>query len=231
MATYKHILFDLDHTLWDFETNSRETLFELYDMYDLQRHRMFTREDFANTFREVNTILWDLYDRNEIDRNYIRTRRFEMILTQLGLGPGDVPEDISSVYLSICPTKGNVIPDTFEVLDYLKPHYNLYIITNGFDDIQDIKLHSSNLKGYFDKVFTSEAVGYKKPSKEMFERAVEWIGTDKNSCIMVGDNIETDIKGAINASLDIIFFNPGRVVHALPVTWEITSLLELKKIL
>lgn len=175
LAKYKHILFDLDHTLWDFETNSRETLYELFDIYDLQRYQLFNREDLANTFRQVNTILWDLYDRNEIDRTYIRTRRFEMVLTRLGLKPEDVPENISSVYLSICPTKGNVIPDTFEVLDYLKPNYQLYVITNGFDDIQDIKLHSSNLKGYFDKVFTSEAVGFKKPSKEMFER--QWNGS------------------------------------------------------
>lgn len=231
MTRYKHILFDLDHTLWDFERNSMETLVELFDFYDLGRFKKFNCQDFTNKFREVNTVLWDLYDRNEIDRYYIRAFRFQMILKQLGLEDEDIPPDISEVYLRICPTKGNVVPDTFEVLDYLKGQYKMHIITNGFDDIQDTKLNSSNLKGYFDKIFTSEAVGFKKPSKEMFEKAVEWIGTDKKSCVMVGDNIETDIKGAINASLDVIFFNPDKLLHDLPVTYEIASLLELKTIL
>ena len=231
MASYRHILFDLDHTLWDFERNTMETLNELYHFYDLGRFKKFNNQDFANKFKKVNTLLWDLYDRSEIDRSYIRAYRFEMILTELGLDEKDIPDDISDVYLKICPTKGKVIPDTFEVLDYLKGRYQMHIITNGFDDIQDTKLNSSNLRGYFDKVFTAEGVGFKKPSKEMFEKAVEWIGTDKRSCVMVGDNIETDIKGAINASLDIIFFNPDKVPHDLPVTYEITSLLELKTIL
>ena len=107
----------------------------------------------------------------------------------------------------------------------------MHIITNGFDDIQDTKLNSSNLRGYFDKIFTSEAVGHKKPNKEMFNKAVEMIGVDKKSCLMIGDNLETDIKGALNADLDVIFFNPDNLEHDLPVTYEIRKLLDLKSIL
>ena len=228
---YRHLLFDLDHTLWDFEKNSGETLVELYHFYDLQRYGKFSPDDLLKKFKEVNTILWDLYDRNEIDRAHIRKNRFKMVFTQLGLTEQDVPPDISEVYLSICPTKSNVIPDTFEVLEYLKGKYLMHIITNGFDDIQDIKLNSSNLRGYFDKVFTSEAVGYKKPSKEMFEKALEIIGAQKKSCVMIGDNLETDIKGALNASLDVIYFNPDKIPHELQLNYEIHSLLELKTIL
>lgn len=228
---YKHLLFDLDHTLWDFDRNSGETLLELYHFYNFKRYNKFSRDDFLQKFKEVNTILWELYDRNKIDRMYIRENRFNMVLTQLGLREQDVPQDISEVYLSICPTKSNVIPDTFEVLDYLKGKYQMHIITNGFDDIQDTKLNSSNLRGYFDKIFTSEAVGFKKPSKEMFEKAVELIGTQKKSCVMIGDNLETDIKGALNAALDVIFFNPDHIKHDLQLTYEIQSLLELKNIL
>ena len=228
---YQHLLFDLDHTLWDFERNSGETLLELYHFYNFQQHHKFSSDDFLQKFKDVNTILWELYDRDEIDRMYIRKNRFKMVLTQLGLSEQDVPQDISDVYLSICPTKSNVIPDTFEVLDYLKGKYQMHIITNGFDDIQDTKLNSSNLRGYFDKIFTSEAVGFKKPSKEMFEKAVELIGTEKKSCVMIGDNLETDIKGALNASLDVIFFNPDHIKHDLQLNYEIQSLLELKTIL
>lgn len=231
MADYQHILFDLDHTLWDFERNSQETLEELYHYYKFNRYDKFSIDEFVNTFREVNTLLWELYDRDEIDRSFIRSRRFRMVLTQLGIPEKEIPEDISDVYLSICPTKGNVIQDAFIVLDYLKDRYQLHVITNGFDDIQETKLNSSNLKKYFSRVFTSEAVGFKKPSKEMFEKAVEWIGTDKRSCVMVGDNLETDIKGAINANLDVIFFNPGKISHDLPVTFEIDRLADLKSIL
>jgi putative hydrolase of the HAD superfamily len=228
---YKHLLFDLDHTLWDFEKNSSETLSELYQYYDFEQYEKFSIIDFQEKFKEINAILWDLYDRNEIDRMYIREKRFKMVLTQLGLTEEDVPLDISKVYLSICPTKSNVIPDTFEVLEYLKGTYQMHIITNGFDDIQDVKLNSSKLRGYFDKVFTSEAVGFKKPSKEMFEKAVETIGTQKKSCVMIGDNLETDIKGALNASLDVIYFNPDNIPHDLQLNYEIHSLLELKTIL
>ena len=228
---YTHLLFDLDHTLWDFERNSSEALIEVYDFYDMQRFGAFNSQEFIDKFKEINTILWEQYDRDMIDREFIRTRRFEMVLTQLGIEARDIPPGISDTYLSICPTKGNVIPDAFEVLDYLKGSYNMHIITNGFDDIQDTKLNSSNLRGYFDKIFTSEGVGHKKPSREMFNKAVEIIGVDKKSCLMVGDNPETDIKGALNADLDVVFFNPDSLPHNLPVTFEIRKLLDLKSIL
>lgn len=228
---YSHLLFDLDHTLWDFERNSTEALNEVYLFYNMQRFNAFSCQEFVDKFKEVNAILWEKYDHDEIDREFIRTRRFEMVLTRLGLKTADIPDDISNTYLSICPTKENVIPDAFEVLDYLKGSYQMHIITNGFDDIQDTKLNSSNLRGYFDKIFTSEGVGHKKPSKEMFNKAVEMIGVDKKSCLMIGDNLETDIKGALNADLDVIFFNPDNLEHDLPVTYEIQKLIDLKSIL
>jgi putative hydrolase of the HAD superfamily len=228
---YSHLLFDLDHTLWDFERNSSEALNEVYSYYNMQHFNTFSSQEFVDKFKEINTILWEKYDRDEIDREFIRTRRFEMVLSQLGIKNEDIPDGISNTYLSICPTKGNVIPDAFEVLDYLKGSYEMHIITNGFDDIQDTKLNSSNLRGYFDRIFTSEAVGYKKPSKEMFNKAVEMIGVDKKSCLMIGDNLETDIKGALNADLDVVYFNPDNLEHDLPVTFEIRKLRDLKAIL
>jgi len=114
---YSHLLFDLDHTLWDFERNSSEALDELYLFYNMQRFNTFSSQEFVNKFKEINTILWEKYDRDEIDRDFIRTRRFEMVLSELGIKPEDIPSDISNIYLSICPTKGNVIQDAFEVLD------------------------------------------------------------------------------------------------------------------
>jgi len=229
--TYKHILFDLDHTLWDFEKNSTEALLEVYDHFQLSRHNKFTAVEFILKFKEVNASLWDQYNLNKIEKEYLRNERFKLTLEGLGIQENEIPPEIGEIYIQLCPVKPHVIPHSFEVLDYLKPKYKLHIITNGFDDVQDIKLSHSKLKNYFDFIFTSERAGHKKPSKEMFEKAIEWLGADPEECIMIGDNPVTDIQGAINASLDVIYFNPGNLPHSLPVTYEIRSLIELKNIL
>ncbi len=231
MKKYKHILFDLDHTLWDFEKNSTEALLEVYEHYQLNRHDKFSAIEFVLKFKEINASLWDQYNLNKIPKEYLRNERFKLTLVDLGIQEGDVPLDIGEMYIKKCPLKGHVIPHSFEVLDYLKPKYQLHIITNGFDDIQDIKLSHSKLKNYFDFIFTSESAGHKKPSKEMFKKAIELLNAKTEECIMIGDNPITDIQGAINASLDVIYFNPEKIPHNLPVTYEIRSLLELIKIL
>ena len=231
MKSYKHILFDLDHTLWDFERNSSEALIEVYNIFNFSKVDKFSSSAFVNQFKEVNANLWDQYNHDKIDQEYLRNERFKIVLAELGLKPEEVPENIGEVYLQICPTKGNVIPFAFEILSYLKEKYQLHIITNGFEDVQDTKLISSNLKDYFEKVVTSERVGYKKPSKEMFNKAIEWIGGDKKEFIMIGDNIDTDIKGALNADLDVVYFNPERIPHELEVSYEVSSLNEIMLIL
>jgi putative hydrolase of the HAD superfamily len=228
---YKHILFDLDHTLWDFEKNSTEALLEVYEHFHLDRFGLFSPLDFALKFKEVNALLWEQYNLDKIEKEYLRNQRFRLVLTSLGIEEEKVPPDIGRIYIEICPVKGHVIPNAFEVLDYLLPKYNLHVITNGFDDIQDLKLVHSKLRDYFDTIITSESAGHKKPRKEMFERAIELIGTTADDCIMIGDNPITDIQGAINASLDVIYFNPENVSHDLPVTHEIRNLLELTRIL
>lgn len=229
--TYKHILFDLDHTLWDFEKNSTEALLEVYDHYQFSRYNKFTAIEFVLRFKEVNASLWEQYNLNKIEKEYLRNERFKLTLKGLGIREDEIPFEIGEMYIRLCPVKPHVIPHSFEVLEYLKPKYKLHIITNGFDDVQDIKLSHSKLKDYFDFIFTSERAGHKKPSKEMFEKAIEWLGADVDECIMIGDNPVTDIQGAINASLDVIYFNPENIPHTLPVTYEIRSLIELKKIL
>lgn len=231
LKKYTNILFDLDHTLWDFEKNSEEALRDLFNSYQMALYNKFTPEDFVYRFKEINGTLWDQYNRNLIDKDYIRNERFKMALTSLGLNESEVPEGIGEVYLKICPVKPHVIPYAFEILDYLHEKYRLHIISNGFDDVQDTKLTQSRLKEYFELVITSETAGFKKPSREMFEKAIELIDAPREECIMIGDNLETDIKGAINASLDIIYFNPDEIPHDLNVTYEISSLRDLKKIL
>ncbi len=228
---YKHILFDLDHTLWDFEKNSTEALLEVYEYYRFGENNKFTAIEFVLKFKEINAALWDQYNLNKIAKEYLRNERFKLTLMELGIQENEIPPDIGEMYIMRCPVKPHVIPHTFEVLDYLKPKYKLHIITNGFEDIQDIKLSHSNLRSYFEFIITSERAGHKKPSKEMFEKAIELLEANAEECVMIGDNPITDIQGAINASLDVIYFNPENVPHDLPVTHEIRSLLELTEIL
>ena len=232
MKKYKHILFDLDHTLWDFDKNSTETLHELYDKYEFKNYEKFTHDMFVDKFMEVNTYLWHLYDSNKIDRIYLRKERFKLVLTALGVEEQHVPPEIGEVYLSICPTKPHVVTYAYEILEYLKDKgYGMHVVTNGFQDVQDIKLISSNLKDYFDHIITSETAGHKKPNPDFFEYTLNLIGSPREECIMVGDNPDTDIKGALNFDLDVIFFNPRLRPHDFKVTYEITALEEIKNIL
>ena len=231
MKKYKHILFDLDHTLWDFEKNSTETLHELYRYYEFDKYEKFSPEMFISQFMEVNNELWSLYDKNKIDRMYLRKERFKLLLTRLGIEEHLVPPEIGEVYLQICPSKPHIVPYAYEILEYLKSKgYGLHVVTNGFEDVQDIKLRSSKLKDYFKHIVTSETVGHKKPNPDFFEYTLKLIGSPKEKCVMVGDNPETDIKGALSINLDVIFFNPKKIPHNYKVTYEITRLQELKEI-
>ncbi len=228
---YKHIFFDLDHTLWDFEKNSTETLRELYLAYELSAHRKFTEDDFLHTFRKINFKLWNLYNTGQYDRDRLRNDRFLIILTELGVNEALVPSDIGEAYLRICPTKPHVFPHAIDILTYLKEKYTLHIITNGFSDVQAIKLKSANLTGYFKEIITSEVAGCLKPVREIFDYTVRKIKADCKECIMIGDNLKTDILGAKNAGLDQIYFNPLQIEHQQQVTYEIDCLSQLKEIL
>lgn len=233
MKTYTHILFDLDHTLWDFEKNSEETLYTLFDTYELGAFGKFDSTSFYKKYKFVNTLLWDQYNKGKINQQELREQRFVKTLTGLGLEAHQVPKGLSEAYTDLCPTKTAVFPYTHEVLAYLQPKYGLHIITNGFKEVQAIKMSSSNLHGYFKEVVTSECCGYKKPDKRMFEHALERINVKPEECLMIGDNLECDIDGARAAGIDQVFFNPEKSKAKLrpKPTYEIHCLSQLQEIL
>ncbi|GAB3529337.1 YjjG family noncanonical pyrimidine nucleotidase [Pontibacter brevis] len=233
MKAYTHILFDLDHTLWDFEKNSEETLYTLYDQFELASFGKFDSKSFYKKYKFVNTRLWDLYNKGRIKQAELRESRFVKTLTGLGLEPHEVPQGLSEAYMELCPTKTAVFPFTFEVLDYLRPKYGLHILTNGFKDAQHVKMTSSNLHGYFKEIVTSECCGYKKPDRRMFEHLLERINVQPEECLMVGDNYECDIEGARDAGIDQVFFNPEKVKRkgSSKPTYEIHCLSQLKEML
>lgn len=227
---YKHLFFDLDHTLWDFEKNTSEAIEEIYQIFNFSSWSMFTIYDFMAIFHEVNNYLWDKFNHGLIDRLELRDSRFKMMLTKLGVSEKEIPVGIAEKYLELATVKRSVIPFTHEILDYLKPNYQLHIISNGFDDIQHTKLKSSNIYQYFDKIVTSDSSGHRKPQKGIFEFAMNEAGATRENAIMIGDNIDTDIIGAQNAEMDHIYFNPNKIKHSLKVTFEIDSLKEIMNI-
>ena len=231
MKSYDAIFFDLDHTLWDYETNSKLTLEELHSEFGLYTTFGITTDQFLRTFNKVNHTLWDKYNRGEIDRDDIRTQRFQQILSRYYVEDDALTQSLSIEYIRQCPTKTSLFPYALDILHYLQEKYPLYILTNGFDDVQDVKLSASSLKSFFRDVITSETTGHRKPSREIFHHAVECAQVEPARCLMIGDNLQADIAGALNAGLHAAFFNPNNARHSLTPQFEITCLSEVRNIL
>lgn len=227
---YKCILFDLDHTLWDYETNARETLAELHTQFKLS-NKGISEVEFFNSFYRVNNELWDLYDRGLLHRDVIRLERFHRVFLFFGLHDYALSLKLSDAYISESPKKSNLMEDCLETLEYLHPHYPMVIVTNGFDEIQSTKLHSSGIHHFFKSIVTSGRAGHKKPAKEIFEFALAENNFGPHEAIMVGDNLLTDIAGAANARVDSVYFNPHKIKHTTPVNYEIEKLAGLREIL
>ncbi len=231
MKNYKHIFFDLDHTLWDFDKNSTETLLEIYNTYNLSSLGVKTFDIFHSAYKERNAMMWDEYRLGKIDKATLRNKRFTFTFWDLGLDPETAPSGLSEAYIKISPSKKHLFPHSHEVLAYLKAKYQLHIITNGFEEVQHIKLEASDLKKYFDKVIISEQTGFKKPDIRIFEYSAKKAGAVADECIMIGDGLEVDVLGAQAAGWDAVYFNPDNVPHSEKLKFEIVSLDELKEIL
>ncbi|MEQ9425508.1 MAG: YjjG family noncanonical pyrimidine nucleotidase [Cyclobacteriaceae bacterium] len=231
MKRYTHVFFDLDHTIWDYERNSVATLTDLYDRYKLNEQTDQTLQSFIKTFSIVNDELWHGFHLGTISKDEIRERRFHQVFNQMGMNNVEFIPEFSNAYIKECPTKGFVIPGAIELLDYLKGKYQLHIITNGFEDIQHIKMSTTGMDKYFDEIIISGLVGYRKPQRQIFNIALERTGGRRKSSIMIGDNLNSDVIGARNAEIDQVYFNPNALEHQERITYEIRELIELKGIL
>lgn len=228
---YKCILFDLDHTLWDFETNSSTTLSELYEAHDLNKQGVTNLVDFKKVFSRINTDLWTRYDAGLINREEIRFHRFRNILGHFGIADEKLSMTLSDEYVLQSPKKSALMPNAIDSLEYLASRYPLTVITNGFDEIQGTKLASSGITHYFKSVVTSARAGHKKPAREIFDFALAENGYAHHEAIMIGDNLLTDIGGARNANIDTVYYNPDRTAHNETVNFEIHDLKQLREIL
>lgn len=222
-----HLFFDLDHTLWDFDRNSEEALEDLYERFELEKKGVANRGQFLNRYKQVNAAMWDQYHRGIIDKETLRTERFRETLLSLGVAPRDIPDGMWQEYLRICPLKTNLMPGAIETLDALKDHFTLAIITNGFKEVQYFKLKHAGLSGYFSEVIISEETGFQKPHEGIFNHALERTGAKAHESLMIGDNLDTDIAGALKSEWDAIWYNPTRQ-HAPPwIRRQILALPEL----
>ena len=229
----KHVFFDLDHTLWDFETNSRETLDEIHHRFELGERGMDLMK-FIHAYEKVNSGMWALYRENAITKEELRDKRFQETLLEMGVVSKSLAHEISEYYLFNSPRKSNLFDHAHFVLDYLKSRYTLHIITNGFEEAQKIKLDRSNLNSYFTEVITSEQVGFRKPNRFIFDHALNTTGANASESVMIGDDLEADVLGAMNCGFEGVFFNPKEVPIGKDPKYEykeINCLSELRQIL
>jgi putative hydrolase of the HAD superfamily len=227
---YKHIFFDLDRTLWDFEQNMRDALAEIFVNRKLDI-AFPDKDTFIECYNRNNHYLWDKYLKGELTKDVLRYKRFDITLKEYGINNKELAKTIGEEYLEIMPLKTALIPGTHEVLEYLAPKYNLHILSNGFKEVQLPKLKRCKIDHYFEWVITSEHSGYHKPDKRAFGYALSKANAKKSESIMVGDDYEVDIMGAKKFGIDQIYFSPKNSKSNSKATFVVERLNEIIKVL
>ncbi len=224
----KHVFFDLDHTLWDFERNSNLTFEQLFDKYDIQ----LKLENFLKTYSPINFAYWKKYREERVSKEALRYGRLKDTFDALNYEVTDeLIYQLSHDYIAILPSNNHLFDGVFELLDYLSSKYNLHIITNGFEEVQNLKLQRSGIQKYFNEVVTSESVGVKKPNPKVFQYALKKVSTSAEQAIMIGDSLEADIIGALNCGIASIHFNLHNEKFEQKNYVSVSSLLEIKQYL
>ncbi|MEO5595038.1 MAG: YjjG family noncanonical pyrimidine nucleotidase [Chitinophagaceae bacterium] len=232
MNRYKHLFFDLDHTLWDFEANSRQTLAELYETMNLKERGVDDFERFNKNYLVHNEKLWDRYRKGFIKTEELRWKRMWLTLLDFKIGDEKLAREMGLVFLNLLPSRKLLFPHAIEILNYLtQKNYVLHLITNGFEATQHAKLKNSGLDSFFKEVVTSEGSNSLKPHKAIFDYALLKSNANLKESIMLGDDIDVDIAGARAAGLDQVYVNHlNKPLPAIQPTFTITSLKELENI-
>jgi putative hydrolase of the HAD superfamily len=231
---YKNLFFDFDDTLWDTLSNNKECLEELYTGSDYHFERYYASfEAFYNSYMPHNLMLWAQYRNHRIDRQTLIIERFRHILTPMGITGAEPALRLNRDFLERTTLKTVLIPGTIELLEYLRPSYKMYILSNGFREVQFKKLEHSGLASYFSRVILSEDAGIQKPHKEIFDFALKNTNSRRSETIMIGDCWESDIAGARRAGIAQIWFNPRNLppVEDFIPTCTVRTLAGIKDIL
>ena len=231
MKVYKHLFFDLDRTLWDFDAAAEVAFERIYEKYDLKSRGIPGAHEFHEVYHPLNEQLWKLYREDKITKAELNRTRFLKPLEHYGIHDVELADHLSEDYVYWSPRIVRLVPGTMELLEYLKPKYRLHLITNGFQEVQDTKLSLSGMKPYFETLTVSEEVGVKKPNPEIFHYALRKANAKADESLMIGDEMAVDIDGARAAGIDQILFNPkGEKVEG-ERTFEVKELREIMQIL
>ncbi|MCG8183540.1 YjjG family noncanonical pyrimidine nucleotidase [Tenacibaculum piscium] len=222
----QHIFFDLDHTLWDFDKNAALAFQQIFSEQNISLEVGF----FLEAYMPINLKYWKLYREDKISRESLKTNRLKDAFDALNYNISqDLITTISDKYIAYLPTYNHLFEGTIEVLDYLKQKYHLHIITNGFDEVQNLKLQKSGIASYFQEIITSQSIGLKKPNPKVFEFALNKANTIPQNALMIGDSYEADILGALNSGmLAIHFANEHQEYQNKTGVLRISNLIELK---
>jgi len=210
---YKDLFVDFDDTLYDTHGNAVIALSEIFELFHLERY-FADPQLFYDTYWMANIDLWSRYAKGEITRDYLIVERFRIPLSK---GEGlEVTEalclEMSDRFLDFCSSKPGVIEGAHELMDYLKQRgYRMHMTSNGFHEVQYKKLEACGLRNYFDTIILSENAGVNKPAPAYFDYALRQSGASRESTLMIGDNLQTDILGALNAGIDALLFNRWEV--------------------
>ncbi len=230
---YDVLFIDLDDTLYDFTSNSTDAYREVYAFMEYGRwFRSF--EHYYEIYWARNKELWVLYADSKITKEQLNAERYTHPLRVMGVPDADaVGARFWEESMKRLPLGARLMPHAREVLEYLKPRYRIYILSNGFAELQSRKMQSAGIAHYFDGVVLSEDIGVNKPHRAIFDHALRVAGVTADRALMIGDNYEVDIKGAHGAGIDQVFYNVAGLDisgEVLIPTHTIGSLLELKEI-
>jgi putative hydrolase of the HAD superfamily len=229
---YKHLFFDLDHTLWDFDANARATLQQLHIDLNLVDKGIHDFDLFYKNYLAHNEKLWARYRSGYIRQEELRIKRMWLTLLDFKVADEELARQLSEVFLQLLPTRTILFPDTEDILQYLTDKgYQLHLITNGFELTQHGKLKNSGINHFFKEVITSEGSNSLKPQKEIFDYALNKTGASIKESIMIGDSIEVDIAGAFAAGMDQVHVNYNNAEQSLIPTYTVTELKQLKEFL
>lgn len=231
LKKYKHIFFDLDRTLWDFDAAAEVAFERIYEQYNLKSLGIPSAHEFHEVYHPLNEQLWVLYRADKITKDDLNRTRFLKPLEHYGIHDVALADHLSEDYVYWSPRIVRLVPGTMELLEYLKPKYHLHLITNGFEEVQDTKLTLSGMKPYFETLTVSEEVGVKKPNTEIFQYALNKAHATAEESLMIGDEMDVDIDGARAAGIDTVLFNPSGKEVKGKRTFEVKSLLQIMQIL
>jgi len=229
---YKHLFFDLDHTLWDFDANARVTLSQMHIDLKLPERGIHDFDLFYRNYLVHNEKLWAKYRNGQIRQEELRLKRMWLALLDFKIADEALARQMSELFLQLLPTRTILFPDTIEVLQYLRDKkYGLHLITNGFEETQRSKLKSSGLDEFFKVVVTSECSNSLKPQKEIFEYALDKTGASVEESLMIGDTPDVDVAGALSVGMDAVHVNYNSTPQDIKPTYTVYHLKELKEFL